>query len=373
MPQPWDPAAPTSSPAPTESTAPASSDGVAQRSTRPPARDSHLDNAKFLLITLVVVGHAIEPLLDQGAARALYYWIYFFHMPAFILVSGYLARSFDGSPARVEKLVLSVAVPYLVFWGIHKGIYTVEGGELPETLSPLEPTWTLWFLIALFVWRLSVPVWQRLKYPVLIAVLISLFAASVELGTTMSLGRVLSFLPFFVLGLCLRREHFALLARTRVRVVALVFLASTVVLAVPLAERLDKDWLYWVHSLTDRAIDPLLPSVLIRLGLMGLALLMTAAFLALVPRRRTWFTDAGRHTMYVFLWHSVVFILLKASPWYDSIDGEKGLVVTVLIGLALVPLLSSSWVRRSTHWVVEPKAGRLLREDVSRNGLSGSS
>ncbi|WP_017568755.1 acyltransferase family protein [Nocardiopsis halotolerans] len=343
-------------------------EGRTRPGTSASKRDSYLDNAKFLLITLVVVGHAVEPLLDLGAARALYYWMYFFHMPAFILVSGYLARSFDGSPARVEKLVLSVAVPYLIFWGIHHGIYAIEHGELRDTVSPLQPTWTLWFLVALFLWRLSVPVWRRFRYPLIIAVLISVSAATVELGPTLSVGRVLSFLPFFVLGLCLRREHFAWLARTWMRVVSLVFLAVTVLLAVPLSQRLDKDWLYWSQSLTDRDIDPLLPSFLIRLSLMGLGLLMTVAFLALVPRRHTWFTIAGKYTMYVFLLHPVIFILLKASPWYDSIDGWKGLAVTILIGLALVPVLSSSWVRRCTRWAVEPGTERRAHERVAQHG-----
>ena len=356
-----------------EHTGPTGADGGARRDVGPRERDAHLDNAKFLLIALVVVGHAVEPLRDQGPAQTLYYWIYFFHMPAFILISGYLARSFDGSPGRVEKLVLTVAVPYLVFWTIHQGIYAIERGGLAESLSPLRPTWTLWFLVAFFLWRLSVPVWKRLRHPVLVATAISVFAATAQLGTTLSLGRVLSFLPFFVLGLFLRREHFAYLGRTWVRVASLVFLAATALLAVPISERLSREWLLWTDSLTDRDIDPLILGIGVRLGFMGLALLMSAAFLALVPRRRTRFTAAGRHTMYVFLWHSVVLVLLKASPWYDAVDGTGGLVATVLMALALVTLLSSSWFRRCTRWAVEPGANRLLRGHASRDAPAGRS
>ncbi|MDT0327741.1 acyltransferase family protein [Nocardiopsis lambiniae] len=342
--------------------APAEND-TAAGAGRAPRRDARLDNAKFLLIGLVVVGHAIEPLRDVGAVSALYYWIYFFHMPAFILISGYLSRSFDGSSNRVEKLVLTVAVPYLIFWTIHQSIYTVERGGLPDSLSVLKPTWTLWFLIALFLWRLSVPVWKRLRWPVLVAVLISLFAATTSLSDTLSLGRVVSFLPFFVLGLSLRREHFALLDALWVRLTSLVVLGATAALAVPISDRLSRDWLFWRDSLTDRDIDPLIPSIGIRLAFMGLALAMTIAFLALTPKRRTWFTALGAYTLYIYLGHSVVLILFKASPWYDVMNNPVGAVVTVLVAVGLTLALCAPWVRAGMRWAVEPRLTWFLKQD----------
>lgn len=351
--------------------------GTDNETGKVPARDSRLDNAKFLLLALVVIGHALEPLRDYGLTSAIYYWIYFFHMPAFILISGYLSRSFDASSRRVEKLVLSLAVPYLFFWTIHQAIYTVERGGLPDSLSLLKPTWTLWFLVALFVWRLSVPVWKRLRWPVVIAVLISVFASTTDLGTTLSLGRVLSFLPFFVLGLSLRREHFFFLDKLWVRLCSVVILGVTAFLAIPISDHLSRDWLFWRDSLTDRDIDPLMPSIGIRLAFMGLALVMTIAVLALTPKRRTWYTDLGAYTLFVYLGHSVVLILLKASPWYDVLKGTGpiGLGLTLVLALALIFLLYTPWARKSMRWLVEPNFTWLLRQDAqdTQGGQSGQS
>ncbi len=331
--------------------------------SKPPGRDARLDNAKFILIALVVVGHAIEPLTDYGPASALYYWIYFFHMPAFILISGYLSRSFDASSNRVEKLVLSLAVPYLIFWTAHQAIYTVERGGLPDALSVLKPTWTLWFLVALFLWRLSVPVWQRLRWPVAIAVVISVFGAMSSLNETLSMGRVVSFLPFFVLGLSLRREHFAHLDRLWVRVSSLLVLGVTAALAVPISDHLSRDWLFWRDSLTDRDIDPLLPSIGIRLAFMGLALVMTVAVLALTPKRRTWYTSLGAYTLFVYLGHSVFLLLLKNTPWYDMMSGPVALTTTLALGVGLTLLLCTPWVRKCLQWAVEPQPTWFLRQD----------
>jgi fucose 4-O-acetylase-like acetyltransferase len=330
-----------------------------------PGRDARLDNAKFILIALVVVGHAIEPLRDYGPASALYYWIYFFHMPAFIMISGYLSRSFDASSHRVEKLVVSLGVPYLIFWTIHQAIYGAQRGGPPDSVSVLMPTWTLWFLVALFMWRLSVPVWRQLRWPVAIAVAISVFASTTDLGGgTLAMGRVLSFLPFFVLGLSLRREHFAHLDRWWVRVLSVAVLVSTALLAVPISDRLSRDWLFWKDSLVDRDIDPIMPSMALRLAFMGLALAMTIAVLALTPKRRTWFTALGAYTLFVYLGHSVVLLLLKASPWYDLMDdGPAGLALTAALGVGLTLFLCLPWVRRSMEWAVEPKLTWILRGD----------
>ncbi|MCY9787887.1 acyltransferase family protein [Nocardiopsis sp. EMB25] len=333
------------------------------KGTPAPGRDARLDNAKFILVALVVVGHAVQPLTDYAPAGALYYWIYFFHMPAFILISGYLSRNFDASSNRVEKLVLSLAIPYLIFWTVHQAIYAVERGGLPESMSVLKPTWTLWFLVALFLWRLSVPVWQRLRWPVAIAVVISVFAATADLGTTLSLGRVLSFLPFFVLGLSLRREHFAHLDRWWVRISSVVVLATTAVLAVPISDHLSRDWLFWRDSLTDRDIDPLLPSMGLRLAFMVLALLMSVSVLALTPKRHTWMTKLGAYSLYVYLGHSVVLLLLKNTAWYDVMSGPLGMAASIALALALTLVLCAPWVRASLQWSVEPQLTWFLRED----------
>ena len=79
-------------------------------------RDAFFDNAKYLAIVLVAMGHVWEPLRsDSRAVTALYMTVYAFHMPAFIVISGYFSRSFDASPRKVKRLITGVAIPYVVF------------------------------------------------------------------------------------------------------------------------------------------------------------------------------------------------------------------------------------------------------------------
>ena len=56
-------------------------------------RISIWDNLKFILIFLVVLGHILEPLIsDSINLKRLYIFIYTFHMPAFIFISGLFSK-----------------------------------------------------------------------------------------------------------------------------------------------------------------------------------------------------------------------------------------------------------------------------------------
>ena len=87
-------------------------------------------------------------------------------MPAFIIVSGYLSRSFEGKPRQIKRLVAGLLVPYLVFQTVYT-FFMRLGRRRPGPRTPAyqEPGFALWFLVALFLWRLTAPVWQRLRWP----------------------------------------------------------------------------------------------------------------------------------------------------------------------------------------------------------------
>ena len=68
------------------------------------ARDFHIDNIKGVLIFLVVLGHMLGYLQETHSAFAtgVRTFIYFFHMPGFIFMSGYLAKGFLTKEYKAE-------------------------------------------------------------------------------------------------------------------------------------------------------------------------------------------------------------------------------------------------------------------------------
>src|SRR4051795_5515479 len=114
----------------------------------PKGRDPWLDNAKMVLVTIVVIGHLMVLTPDGGPKSRAYDFIYYFHIPAFVLVTGSLSRSFRYSRRHLWALLTTLAVPYVVFsWlMIH---WRYELGQVPAGLEWFQnPRWPMWYLVA---------------------------------------------------------------------------------------------------------------------------------------------------------------------------------------------------------------------------------
>ena len=61
-------------------------------------RDYYFDNLKFILIFLVVFGHLVGiTYKETQIEKSIYFFIYLFHMPAFIIVSGYFSKNIKNT------------------------------------------------------------------------------------------------------------------------------------------------------------------------------------------------------------------------------------------------------------------------------------
>ncbi|WP_422070558.1 acyltransferase family protein [Streptomyces orinoci] len=330
-------------------------------------RDPFFDNAKYLAIVLVALGHSWEPLTDSSrAAMALYLTVYAFHMPAFILISGYFSRGFDLGPAKLKRLVSGVLVPYLIFQVLYVGFQRwLEPDARPDAFSLLNPWYLNWFLAALFLWRLTTPIWQLVRWPVAVSFLVAVVASATrEVGSDFDLMRVLQFLPFFVIGLQLRPEHFALVRRRWVRIAAVPVFAAALLAAYWLAPRLDSGWLYH-NSCVQDLHRPAWTAPFSTLALFLAAAVLIIAFLAWVPRRRTWFTALGAGTLYGYLLHGFVIKISRWYEWYDAaawIRRPLGELLVTLLGIAMITALCSAPVRRVFRPLMEPRMNWAFRK-----------
>ncbi|MEU1487323.1 acyltransferase family protein [Streptomyces sp. NPDC005752] len=331
-------------------------------------RDAYFDNVKYLAIVLVAVAHAWEPVMDGSrTARALYMVVYTFHMPAFILVSGYFSRSFDMSSPKVKRLVTSVVVPYVLFETAYSLFKRYAGGVEDTSITLLDPFFLTWFLIALFIWRVTTPIWQSLRHPLPVALAIAVLASVTPgIGDDLDLQRVCQLLPFFVLGLLMKPEHFQLVRRREVRLLSLPLFAGALVFAYWLAPRMRLGWFYRSNSAQEMDA-PWWSGAVMTLGMFGCAMLLTIAFLAWVPRRHMWFTALGAGTICGYLLHG---FLVKGADYYDLFDryewlsGPAGLVVVSLVAAAAVTLLCTPPVRRVLRFATEPDMNWAFRRST---------
>lgn len=321
------------------------------------ARDPWLDNVKILLVTFVVIGHAWGQLEPRDDALWLYDFVYAWHIPAFVLVSGHLSRSVTWSRESLVAAVTMLLVPYLLF---DPAIYFFRwalGYQEPGPLW-LQPHWTMWYLIVLFLWRLATPVLTAHWSMVPLSVVVSLVAGTADLPV-LDLNRFLGLLPFFVMGLHLDRAALTLLPRVRaLKPIAVLALAWIFTLADHTEDLTEPQVLWYDSSYAGLGLD-VGEGMLTRLTVLGTGVLGTLAVLALIPRGRSWLTTLGSATMVVYLFHGFLIRAVEFSGVLEfSADWPVVALVVTGVSSALVAfLLASPPVARVLGPLTDPLAG----------------
>ncbi|UFT99002.1 acyltransferase family protein [Radiobacillus kanasensis] len=314
-------------------------------------RNAYLDNAKVLLITLVVFGHVIQPFTSESTTvHVLYQWIYTFHMPLFIMLSGFFAKGSSKS-GYLKKLAKKLIVPYLLFQMIYTVYYYSIGRE--NWVEPIfYPHWALWFLISLFCWHILLIFYKKLDgkmgLPIALALGIGIGYLDV-FGHYFSLSRTFVFFPFFLIGYYLNQEHLSMLKRKGTKY-ASVLVLLTIALVIYLTPDFSTDWLLGSKSYSNLDAESI--GGLARIGVYGVAVLMSFSVLAWIPNTSFRYTAIGQKTIYVYLLHGFFIQYFREADWF-SVNHILDILGLAVISIAIVWLLSSGWIVASFQPVVE--------------------
>lgn len=307
--------------------------------TRPvKERIAYFDNARYVILVMVVVGHSLTILRGNNQlASGIYDWMYVFHMPAFILISGYIARNYVGDARQVQRMVATLLLPYLLVETTMQLITRYYTGS-PDPLRILSPQWLAWFIIALFLWRLTTPIWRALRYPITTSIVISLLVGLIEVPNVLALPKVLALMPFYVIGLSLSLDDFKRLRQGWVRVVSLAILVGSFVYAYLYSSQWTTAWLLWKHRYDEAPLEASPAAGIVqRAQLLILALVLTAAFLSLIPWRKTPFTDLGSRTVYCYLLHGYIILILNEHfDFFEKFTDASNLTVIAIIAVAAI-------------------------------------
>ena len=311
-------------------------------------RDYYFDNAKFMLILSVVIAHLISPIKSEmDSVRTLWTVINAVHMPAFIFISGYFAKSYvkkDGS-FKFQRLLT-----YIVYYmAAQIAVSVFEYFVLHHTSmekSFFYPRSSLWYLMCLCIWHILLPYIAKLKpsYVMIAAVVCGLLVGyDTGAGSFLSNMRVVSHFPFFMAGYYFKKEWFFKFRNAGTRLLAL---AGGILITVWTYFNLDKITPRIITS-ADRYRDCQLkyftafPVMWVNRFLYYiLACIMIAMLLLLVPRCKTFFTKLGSRTLQVYILHRFIYLAELDYQWHLPFVSGPGAVAMVLIAIALTFILS---------------------------------
>ncbi len=310
-------------------------------------REYLFDNYKVLLIVLVVIGHFIEPCYDQNPFLYELKWgIVAFHMPAFIFISGYFSKK---NPS-LKKLVGSLIIPYFVYEIIYYLVYTFLLDKDTE-LYFTRPKFTLWYLLALFVWRLAAPVVKKIPYYLPVSLAAGLLIGLFGIGNFLSIPRIVFFFPFFLAGMEFDSSWLAKYRNAGGYVGALAILGGfAIYLFTDEYHRgLPVKIFYGRYSYEALGLEPV-EGILIRILCYGISFTLIYLFMLVLPSEKKSYSYLGERTMAIYIFHGIIYSCVKhESTILHSIKSYRESSLLILCCLGLVWVVSRKPFVRLTN------------------------
>jgi len=266
------------------------------------------DNMRAVLIILVVLGHMLTSLIFKyDVIKSIYYFVFFFHMPAMAFISGYFSKNVEKARNKAFETIL---MPYLI---LNVCNYTFKMLILREQYFGFRffrPLWGLWYLLALFLWKFFLKDLVKIRFILPLSFTAGILSGfSKEFSTYMALGRVVCFLPFFLLGYYLNKEHIDKIRRIP-RILSLAVFAGAGVLSAVLVKfkEFDVEDLYLRSPYPE---DAGIEHMAFRILIYAAALVMILALINITWERNTFLTGIGQNTMTVYVLHLFTVPLLE--------------------------------------------------------------
>lgn len=332
-------------------------------------RDRRMDNIKGLLILFVVFGHLLELHLGLKMNKFIYTFIYLFHMPVFIFITGYFAQ-FDG-----KKLLKNMLYPYLLFQVLYL-LYVNLFLQQKSSNTLLIPYWIMWYMLALSVWSAALYFFKDMNakksiYSILGAFICALLAGNCQqIGRYLSLSRIIVFFPFFLSGYIYRKyqkvfvewiikkeqERAIRLSKNKTKlhkadsskigfVIALLALLAIICFCWINCDIVNRNWLYEATS-----YDKSNYCYGFRILHIITAYIMLLVLYQLIPNRRIcMLSKIGTSTLQIYLLHGFIIKFIDKYEFIEllkQLDTPVETIIILLIAIIITIVLSGNIIKR---------------------------
>ncbi len=326
-------------------------------------RDIYVDNLKAILIFLVVFGHAINPFVeDSRLYKAVFDFVYSFHMPLFVFVSGVFCRktTFADGLIRNSKTLL---IPFLFFQLLYESIDFVIRGEPSSYTMNLQPYWILWYLWSLFIWKAAVSLLPARPLTIITATLFTLaYNCTVDSAVPFGINRTIGFFPIFLLGYLYGKPILDKARNLDTRLSTLVALAGLSLFYL----FTDFNSPVFFHSETFAFLYHNPTTALIaQITTYTLTALFSLAILGLTPKHSNLLSTMGKNTLFIYLWHGFFIKALVISGiagiLFSKTAPAASITILFLISLCTTLLLGTSLVNRYSTIMINTFGKMLMR------------
>lgn len=292
-------------------------------------------SVRGLLIILVVVGHVLTKNPVFTGYRFLYLFIYTFHMPLFMILSGYYGYGVVKKTnwEVIKSTITSLVVPFIITSiAIRYFNHLIHGSDFNWNLLA-KPSFALWFILALIFYRLTTKLIVKIPFYlgfVFIFSILSPYLPESIIGFA-ALSRIFAFMVYYFIGVKLRQIEFDLQKiHLSTRFIALVGIVIIGIISYLAYANYGPTGVYLRHDL-----DPLFTTLPVVQNvtyqvLTFLLTLTTCLFIYNLVRPSQFLANIGSKSFNIYLGH-IFFITLLATDTYSKfIEGRNDLTVVAV-------------------------------------------
>ncbi|WP_180191345.1 acyltransferase family protein [Acinetobacter sp. YH01006] len=289
------------------------------------ARDDVIDKTKGILIFFVVFGHFLEQYAgwDDEASGFFLRSIYLFHMPAFIFISGmfFKAENWKNSFSRYFAIFIVFQILYIIFDLLISG-----GGSFEKWVN--RPYWIMWFMFTLSIYCLITPILMQYKQAMIASIILSVYIGLVSTDNyPYSIGRTLSFLPFFIAGALYGKELCNVVRAKKTTLFLSLFILTVICFASYFVE-INPKWLFGVSNINDFGHNYIY-AIFIKLCLLVISFLAVISLIRVSVFLPDFLKILGNNSLSIYLFHGFIILLVA-----QFIEFTQSAYVLVLVCFA---------------------------------------
>ncbi len=337
-------------------------------------RDNWFDNAKGILMILVVIGHLLASAANKYEIFSIFLnLIYFFHMPAFAIVSGFfMKRRIDTKDyaSVINKTILPYCFAQIIIYVaaivLPSGVAALSAERLVRSgvFSFLFPIYHLWYFFGVvfaFLFCIKIKAKEHPVRALVVSIIISLVCGALPTVTFLKLTKALAFLPFFVLGYLIPKETMQRFRERKLIIPSLLIVAAAVATFFILG---DKGILTGIFAMTKRYWNfgfgiPYWAAILVRLGFIVTSVIFSFAFFNICPKKKSVFTILGERSVYIYILHVLIIAVIHHFNYQHGILRALELpilkVLYVAFGVLICYVLVSKPVVKVFRNLFEPE------------------
>lgn len=314
-----------------------------------------IDNIKGASIFLVVFAHFLYGYANSevnSLSNKIVQYIYCFHMPVFIFLSGFLSKSVNS---RSFKSIAKLLFIYIIFNFTH-GLILFKYKKNKIIFN--VPNHSYWYLLCLIYWRFSVNYFSNQFFSIIVSFIVSiLIGFNNSITNVFSFKRTFSFFPYFIIGYKLSKEHLEKMISLTKRFY--IFCSTLLLFYIYIYESLKiLPFIKFKHSMMSDDYENYKEDIKIRIILFINSFLIIIFSIMIFPNKKIFLLSKfGKNSLYIYLFHRLLTIIISDKMFnkqkYTNYIIEYSLIFSIIILLTFGSDFFSKVISESINFIYD--------------------